>query len=75
MPKTKDQVEAAPVPVPDLKDLLQDAPAPEPLASDLALRKQQLEALRGAMTMTCWAGVCESLPEAREWFDAEGRLL
>jgi hypothetical protein len=52
-----------------------EVPAAEPLASDLALREHQLTALRAAMTMTCWAGVCDELPAAREWFDAEGNLL
>ena len=75
MSKTKDPADAAPAPVPDLEDLLQDAPAPEPLASDLALREHQLTALRAAMTMTCWSGICDELPAAREWFDAEGNLL
>ena len=75
MSKTKDPADAAPAPVPDLEDLLQDAPAPEPLASDLALREHQLVAIREAMSLMCWFGILEELPEADDWFDAEGNLL
>jgi hypothetical protein len=58
----------------DLDQMLAEAPAPEPLASELALRERQLTALRAAMTLTCWAGVCAELPAAAGWFDAEGNL-
>lgn len=75
MTKTKDQAGVVPHPPPYPEDLSLGVPAPEPLASELALREQQLQALRGAMTLICWAGVCEALPEAQKWFDQEGCLL
>lgn len=64
MKKTTDETEeTAPI----------NEPAPD-LAPALTAREAQLRAIRRAMTLMQWEGVCRECPEARDWFSRDGTL-